>query len=269
MTEQFVNRTLTDLCLELCSSAENGALLVNPSSRVIEALADYGVEHQDRFPSLRLLAEEWSLKQSLSKFTTASRMADLIEHDLIEVKYLPNPPKSSMAVDSGKVIVIIDAGTSVGTLSTDDTDFVSTVNQSCASQFEQAEQYILHTPAISRVMETLEGRLGSDRRETFQALVDAADGRTDHIDEVTISLLVAATYQDLLYDISKWGEDIGLASKATFSRKKTELEDHDIIDTDPEPIDVGRPRLRLRFTEPYLERASADEVIEEVSSRFE
>ncbi|MFB6184704.1 MAG: DUF5821 family protein, partial [Haloarculaceae archaeon] len=61
-------------------------------------------------------------------------------------------------------------------------------------------------------------------------------------------------------DISKWGEDIGLASKATFSRTKTKLEDMGLIDTEKVPIDVGRPRLRLMLGDDRLSEADTDEL---------
>ena len=55
----------------------------------------------------------------------------------------------------------------------------------------------------------------------------------------------------LLYDISRWGEDVGVASKATFSRAKSRLEDAALIRTEKVPIDVGRPRLRLTLPAEY------------------
>ncbi|MFB6186598.1 MAG: DUF5821 family protein, partial [Halobacteriaceae archaeon] len=74
------------------------------------------------------------------------------------------------------------------------------------------------------------------------------------------SLLVAAKNDVLLYNISKWGEDSGLASKATFSRTKSRLEEQGLIDTEKVPIDVGRPRLKLRLADPRLEEASPSEL---------
>jgi hypothetical protein len=63
----------------------------------------------------------------------------------------------------------------------------------------------------------------------------------------------------LLYDISKWGEDVGLASKATFSRTKTDLEEAGVVATEKVPIEVGRPRLRLRLGDDRLRSADRDE----------
>jgi len=67
----------------------------------------------------------------------------------------------------------------------------------------------------------------------------------DTLDEVDLTLLAAAKHGVQLYEISRWGEDTGLASKATFSRAKNRLEDGGMIATEKVPIDVGRLRLRL------------------------
>ena len=45
------------------------------------------------------------------------------------------------------------------------------------------------------------------------------------------------------------GRNAGIASKATFSRAKSALEDADLIETEKVPLDIGRPRLRLMATE--------------------
>lgn len=105
--------------------------------------------------------------------------------------------------------------------------------------------------------------MGPDAVDDFDTVLESlttARGDGDGLDEVTISLLVAAKNEELLYDISKWGEDVGIASKATFSRAKTTLEEMGLIDTEKVPIDVGRPRLRLRFAHERLQSASADEL---------
>ncbi|KPN32124.1 hypothetical protein SY89_02884 [Halolamina pelagica] len=105
--------------------------------------------------------------------------------------------------------------------------------------------------------------IGDQSREDFDTVLsslETARGDGDGLDEVTISLLVAAKNDVLLYDISKWGEDVGIASKATFSRTKTRLEELGLIDTEKVPIDVGRPRLRLKLGDERLHGADAEEL---------
>jgi len=88
------------------------------------------------------------------------------------------------------------------------------------------------------------------------------------VDEVAAALLVAAKHDQLLYDISQWGEEVGLASKATFSRTKNRLEETDILDTNKVPIDVGRPRLRLTLGPDGLAEATPEAVVETAADRL-
>ena len=78
---------------------------------------------------------------------------------------------------------------------------------------------------------------------------------------MAVSLLVAAKNEELLYEISKWGEEVGIASKVTFSRTKTMLEERGLIDTEKVPIEVGRPRLRLLLGGECLREADTDEFV--------
>jgi predicted transcriptional regulator len=75
-----------------------------------------------------------------------------------------------------------------------------------------------------------------------------------------VSLLAAAKHEELLYDISTWGEEVGMASKATFSRTKNQLEERGLIATEKVPIDVGRPRQRLLLGDERLRGAAAAEL---------
>jgi hypothetical protein len=71
------------------------------------------------------------------------------------------------------------------------------------------------------------------------------EGRNEKSDEVALAILAGAKREVQLFELSTWGEDVGLASRATFSRVKIALEDRGVIETEKIPIDVGRPRQRL------------------------
>jgi hypothetical protein len=132
-------------------------------------------------------------------------------------------------------------------------------------RWDEAGEFSLRTPGLSSVLSSLAEEIGEETAadfETVLASLDSARGDGAGLDEVTISLLVAARNGVLLYDISKWGEDVGLASKATFSRTKTHLEDTGLIDTDKVPIDVGRPRLRLKLGDDRLADVPTTEMAE-------
>jgi DNA-binding transcriptional ArsR family regulator len=153
-----------------------------------------------------------------------------------------------LLVSRASVVSLVDGEEGIGGLASTDEAFVDDLYAHYERRWAGAEEFPLRTPARSEILSTLEQELGADTAtdlERFLGSVETARGDGDGLDEVTISLLVAARNGKLLYDISKWGEDIGLASKATFSRTKTRLEETGLIDTEKVPIDVGRPRLRL------------------------
>ena len=148
-------------------------------------------------------------------------------------------------------------------LVTDDTEFVAAAREHWTSVWDTAEEFPLRTPARSLVHESLETELGPTVEADFRTMLDAlntARGENNGLDEVVVSLLAAAKNEQLLYDISKWGEDAGVASKATFSRTKNRLEEHGLIDTEKVPIDVGRPRMRLVLGDERLREADADDL---------
>jgi hypothetical protein len=158
---------------------------------------------------------------------------------------------------------VVAVGSHVALLSTDDEAFTTAARDRCTAQWESADPFDLRTPPRSRVDSALRETIGDEMAETFSAVlasVEAVRG-DDELDEVALSLLVAAKHEVLLYDISKWGEDIGVASKATFSRVKNKLEDAGLITTEKVPMDIGRPRLRLLLGDDRLAEASPDELV--------
>ncbi len=262
MCAAFSDRPLPDLLDRLGTDAEGPLTFVNPSGIMLSAFIDWAIEHPETCPRVRILAEEWTLKQTLDEFTVATKAAELVENAEFGLRYVSSPPKTAMAIDGESVFVLVDGESVHGMFTGGSSAFVSELTTAVAARYEEAEAYDLHTPPISRITETLASRFGEDREAAFRGMMDAMVD-ADSVDEVVVSLLVAARFNDLLYDISKWGEDIGLASKATFSRKKSQLEGVGLLETEKEPIDVGRPRLRLRFGDPWLAEAPPADVVAE------
>lgn len=236
-------------------------LVVDPSAETIVSLIEAAVDRDD-LPTLSMLADERTLKGVMDDFLVASKAAELVADGTLSLRLLPEGVDNALFVSGSQVVVLVSSGERVAALSTDDEAFVDAVFETHSAAFEGAEEFSLRTPAISRVRETMGAEIGEETRDDFDAVfasLGSAHG-DDGLDEVTVSLLVAAKNDVLLYDISKWGEDVGIASKATFSRTKTRLEDMGIIDTEKVPIDVGRPRLRLKLGDERLHGVDADEI---------
>lgn len=262
MASNLIGDRLDAVLEAVLADADDGVLVVNPTGDVIERFVDVATALDEELPTIRILAEKRVLKDVMEDFIVASTAADLVEGGGLDMRTVSEHPSSSLLVTDDRVIALVDAGSKFAGLIDDDPEFVDAARESYESRWDEADEYALRTPPLSKVRETLAEEIGSEAEADFVRILDSletARGDGDGLDEVTISLLVAATNQALLYDISKWGEDIGIASKATFSRTKTQLEDMGLIDTEKVPIDVGRPRLRLKLGDERLRDASDEE----------
>ncbi|MGM0606141.1 MAG: transcriptional regulator TbsP [Halobacteriota archaeon] len=259
MQSNLLETTVDDILRTALSESDSELLVVDPSFRTLESLVEVATSFDRSVPTLSVLARESVLKAVTDDFLTASRLADLVAAGHVELGLLETDAENSLLLSETSVLAIVTAGDQVAALGSTDDSFVENVRSSYQTQWADAESFGLRTPPLSEIRESLEERISEACRADFDAMVDAIETMgEDPIDEVAVSLLIAARNQVLLYDISKWGEDVGVASKATFSRTKTRLEDTGLIDTEKVPIDVGRPRLRLRLGEPYRDMEPAE-----------
>ena len=239
--------------------------IVNPTVPVLERIGTVVSRTDERAPEIRVIGETDTLKDVLDDFIVASSIADLVEADVLEIRSTPEHGRTSLFVTPERVTALVEAGSQIGGLSTRDGTFPGDVYSAIESKWAGADTFGFRTPARTRIIDTLESALDASVRADFESMLstlESANHDARVLDEVTISLLVAAKNEVLLYDISKWGEDVGIASKATFSRTKTKLEDCGLIDTEKVPIDVGRPRLRLKFHDESLQTAEPASIIE-------
>lgn len=262
MASRLVDSGVAAILETATSGSPDSLLVVNPgrhtTRRIVEELSSDADD-----TAVQLLATEAVLKDVMDDFLVASAAADLIEAGRLELKTGAEDAENALVLTTTDVIALIKMDGTVAGLATDDADFVERVGDTYRNHWAAADAFGLRTPAIGRVRSTLEDEIGDEAESDFTTVLDSletARGGSDGLDEVTISLLVAAKNEALLYDISKWGEDVGIASKATFSRTKTDLEDKGVIDTEKVPIDVGRPRLRLKLGDDRLAEADTDEL---------
>ncbi|WP_276279105.1 transcriptional regulator TbsP [Halorussus caseinilyticus] len=259
----LLDQEIAEILRTVIDEAPDTMLVVNPSKDAIEELINVATKYEGDLPTLRMLAQSGTLKDVMEDFIVASNAADLMAAGSLELRTTDEVPSNSLLVTDEVVIALVTADDRVGGLTADDAEFVSDANSSYTAQFESADEFSLRTPPLSQVRDTLGDEISPDAQHDFDEVLssmETARGDGDGLDEVTISLLVAAKNEALLYDISKWGEDVGIASKATFSRTKTKLEDMGLIGTEKVPIDVGRPRLRLKLANDDLRNADTDQL---------
>jgi len=240
--------------------------ILQVSPRVLGRYVKVASEESVSVDKIRVLSGKSPLKEAMNDFLIASAASDLIEEGKLELLTTDdNSYRSLVIVGASDIMSFAAVGARIGALSTDDPGMVEDASEFFEAMWDEGDDFKIRTPPASRVVETLREEIGKDTQEDFTGilnLLETAKGNGDGLDEITVALLAAARNEVLLYDISKWGEDSGVASKATFSRKKTEMEDRGLIDTENVPIDIGRPRLRLKFADESLHDASLDEVVE-------
>jgi hypothetical protein len=252
------------------SGGELRLLQVSPAvlSRYVKVLSE-----EEGSVEVRALVGEGALKDVMDDFLVASAASDLIKQGRLELLSTPDDSRRSLVfVGDSEVMSFVDVGDEIGAVSTDDDEIVSRASDLFGSMWENGEEFGIRTPPASRIRETLREDIGEDTQEDFDGILgilETAKGDGEGLDEITVALLAAARNEILLYDISKWGEDSGVASKATFSRKKTEMEDNGIIDTENVPIDIGRPRLRLKFADESLHEAPLEDVVDTAKRAME
>jgi hypothetical protein len=254
---------VTTLLDEIFDTSADDLFVVNPTAAVVEGLTNVATESDGQPPSVRVLADGSLLKDVMDDFLVASNAADLIAADVLHLRTPDGNAENALVLTDDAVLALVSAGDRVAALADADTEFVTVVHDAYESAWEDADEFNLRTPPLSRVRATLGEEIGDAARADFDATLaslETARGDGEGLDEVTLTLLVAAKNEVLLYDISKWGEDVGIASKATFSRTKTRLEERGLVETEKVPIDVGRPRLRLKLGDDRLREADAAEL---------
>jgi len=249
MQSNLLEPAVDDILKKTVSAADGELLVVDPSKETLEALVSVAAEAETDL-DVSVLARETVLKQVTSDFIFASRMADLVAAEQLSLHVLDTVADNSLLLWDDAVLAIVSGTDSVSALAATDVDFIRSVQASYEAQISDAPVFSLRTPPLSEVRKTLQMEISAAAQTDFDAMLGSIDrmGENEPVDEVVISLLTAAKNDVLLYDISKWGEDVGVASKATFSRTKTRLEDAAVIETEKVPIDVGRPRLRLTLS---------------------
>lgn len=260
-----------EILREGLAAADEDLLLVNPTRKTMRKLVYTFGESQSN-SSVRLFVDRQPLKDLVGDFLLASTIADLVKDGFLDVRTLETVPRNSLLLTEEFLVSLVEGDGRTAGLTTTEESFVTSTYSHYEGRWERAEEFALRTPPLSHIRETLAADISPEAVDDFDRILetlDTARGNGEGLDEVTIALLVAANNGELLYDISRWGEDIRLASKATFSRTKNRLEDTGLIETEKVPIDVGRPRLRLMLGNGRLREADIEEVARHAQTKLD
>ena len=245
-TVQPLRETVTDTLASLNGSV----LVVHPSAEIVDSIVDTlrEVEVITDDP-IRILATPDVLKDVRDTFTTATAAAALVEEGRLALRTSESSSGQFLVVTPERVHTLLAADGATVSVAAGDDEFVEEAYEAYDAAWEAADEFDLRTPGLTRLLETLESEIDETTRDDFESMLRSLPPANTEYNEVELSILAAAKNRVLLYDLSRWGENVGLASKATFSRTKSRLEDRGYVATEKVPIDVGRPRLRLTLTE--------------------
>jgi hypothetical protein len=260
---ETMRRVLTE------TAGESVRYLVNPTAEYLFALTIVG-NRSDELEPVRVLGRREVVRQLRQDFTVGSRMSNLVDDDLVAIREGELDDETPMLVADNSVHTLVLLEETAGSVPSRDPAFVTEVFDACDQRWAAAEPYSIRIPPLRSLRVSMTARLGDPFRDGFETALDVAETLRDRTEfhPVRAAIVVAASERLLHYDLSKWGEDSGLASTASFSRHKTDLEDENVITTEKEPVEMGRPRQRLLLTDEYrrlLEDEGLTTVIERIS----
>lgn len=201
-------------------------------------------------PSARVdvLTDERTVSEVRRRFLTASHLADFVDADVLRIRTVDDRLPSFLVTETELTTITGIDDTLLVTFTRSDSAFVEETYGEIERRFEAEESVSLRAPAYSRMLEELGEALGDQMRADVTEMLDGAlatcDDETD-IDAARLSILAGARNEVQMYELSRWGEDAGVASRSKYSREKTRLEDLCVVDTEKINSGVGRPRQRL------------------------
>lgn len=217
---------------------------------------------------VRLLTTKSRAKGLRTDFFTATRIADLIQNDVLELRTVSGDdhPLHPLLITSDDITCLLLPGQSeVAALQTAVDDVHHHVRGEYLTAWGRARGFDVQTPAYSEILQTI----GEEFEQSMQTDVEtmlktslSTRSVGDRLDEIHLLLLLAAKHQLRYDDVTEWGELIGLGSPAKFSKRKQTLEDAGLLETtNVDTGTVGRPPQRLLLPDTHLHDAQVQEVI--------
>lgn len=211
---------------------------------------------------VRLLSTPETLQDALDDFGRASRAAEGLESGRLTIRTVAGPLTNQVLVTADRLTLFLVVGETVNVLESTAEPFVETAYDHFEERWADGSEYSVDVPPLSRLRDGLRDRFDETVVSDFDAMV--ADGAGAGLSFVDRCVLLAAKHGELLYDIGTWGESVGVANRATFSRAKAALERKGILETEQERVDVGRPRQRLFIRDTRLRELTITELVRTV-----
>lgn len=221
------------------------------------------LDQASEIAEIEILTDSATIIELRELFFTTTHLVDYIQEGNIEIRAQDSHlPSLIISEESIKVITgFPDENPTV--VETTEGSFLKDTIGTFDKRFENANDVSFRKPGYSSLLGTLRKSFNESLIEDFEdALREAKESERPslEIDPVIISLLVGGYNEMSFYELSLWGEDVKLGSRAKFSRFKRELEEERIIDYEQIPTQVGRPRHRLLLGD-AVDRESINDIV--------
>lgn len=253
-------QTLTDQISTRVRNLSGPAIAVMSAGPVLRSAFD-AIPGETSAP-VRLVSTLAELEDALDEFGRASRAAEGLESGGLTIRTVGDTLTNQVLVTADRLTLFLVVGETVKVLESTDGPFVESAYEHFQERWTEGSDYSVDVPPLSRLRDGLRDRFDSTIVSDFDAMV--ADGAGAGLSFVERCVLLAAKNGELLYDIGTWGESVGVANRATFSRAKAALEREGILETEQERVDVGRPRQRLFIRDQRLRELAISDLVRTV-----
>lgn len=229
-------------------------LVVDPPVWAVRALVT-ALGNRDDPPATRVLLTH-SVRIALrDDFLFASRAAELVEAGHLRLRDADSRQATPLVTTESRAAVVISVPSYRGTPLVGTAADLETVRSESERRWRGADELHLRRPPLSELLADAREHLGPEFHELFREVIEYVDDLDDPtaVHGVRSSVLVGAVTERLHYDLGRWGERTGFASSATFSRHKSALQEAGVIETERQPVELGRPRQRLGLTPSHRE----------------
>jgi hypothetical protein len=227
--------------------------LLNPPVSVLRSLVPASATDDGDLPPLGVLARKNTLYDVRQQFPLASRLQELIEEGQVALRKSPIDQNTTVLVSESELIAFVVIEETVEWLTMDESKDSAGLFGELEELWDDSEQYSLRTPPLTVTLDSATETLGESFGDRFTRAVEWAEELADPTEfhAIRAAVVIGAAEEHLHYEVSKWGEDASVASKASFSRHKGDLEDRGLVRTEKAQVLMGRPRQRLFLTDEY------------------
>lgn len=212
-------------------------------------------------PDARVLYPADRLEGLFRDFCLATRAAELIERNALAIRRIDRVTQRVTVTDE-EAYAHVSLNGRTRALSVSEASFTRSIRETYERQWDASESVSVSAPPRATFVRTFRDSFPEAAETLAEALSgDVSVARSDELDPVTVTTLVAARHGIQTLQLSEWAEDIGFSSRTELSRVTNRLTDRGLVSTERVPHGVGRPRQRLRLADERLESCSPDEFV--------